>query len=118
MTVFTRTTSKIQNQINNNLTKETPLLSGPPIEDFWRLETIGITYNPRQLDDEKTVQHLSETVKKENSRYNASWHWGERRIQIYPKIMDWRLDDLKLQFQDSSKISSYWRSTMRLSNTS
>ena len=32
---------------------------------------------------------------------------GERRIQIYRTIMDWRLGDSKLQFPDSSKISSY-----------
>ena len=33
-TVFTQTMSRIQNQINNNLTMETALSSDPPIEDF------------------------------------------------------------------------------------
>ena len=55
MTVFTQTTSRIQNQINNNLTMEKPLSSDPSIEDFWCLETIGRTDNPRQSDDERAV---------------------------------------------------------------
>ena len=78
MTVFTRTTGRIQNQINNNLTMETALSSDPPIEDFWGLETIGITDNPKQSDDERAVQHFPETVKKENGRYNVSWPWREK----------------------------------------
>ena len=73
MTNFTRTTSRIQNQINDNLTMEAALSSDPPNEDFWRLETIGITDNPRQLDDERAVQHFSDAVKKENGRYNVNW---------------------------------------------
>ena len=34
---------------------ETELSSDSPIEDFWRLETIGISDNPRQSHDEKAV---------------------------------------------------------------
>ena len=49
----------------------TALSSDPPIEDFWHLETTGITDNPRQSDDEWAVQHFSETLKKENGRYNV-----------------------------------------------
>ena len=56
---------------------EKALLSDPPIEDFWRLETIGITDNPRELDDERAVQHFLETVKKENRRYNVNCSWRE-----------------------------------------
>ena len=56
---------------------EKALLSDPPIEDFWRLETIGITDNPRELDDERAVQHFLETVKKENGRYNVNCSWRE-----------------------------------------
>ena len=68
MTVFTQTASRIQNQINNNLIMETVLSSDSPIEYFWRLETIGITDNLRQPDDERAIQHFSETVKKEKGR--------------------------------------------------
>lgn len=51
---------------------ETALSSDPLIEDFWRLETIGITDNPRQLDDERAVQHFLETVKKGSGRHNVN----------------------------------------------
>ena len=34
---------------------EKPLSSDPSIEDFWCLETIGRTDNPRQSDDERAV---------------------------------------------------------------
>ena len=54
MTVFTLITSRVKNQINNNLTMETALPSYTPMED-WCLEAIGITDNPRQSDDEKAV---------------------------------------------------------------
>ena len=50
---------------------ETALSSDPPIEDFWHLETTGITDNPRQSDDERAVQHFSETSKEENGRHNV-----------------------------------------------
>ena len=56
---------------------ETVLSPDPPIEDFWRLETIGITDNPRQSGDERVVQQFSETVKKKNGRYNVCWPWRE-----------------------------------------
>ena len=47
---------------------ETVLSSDSPIEYFWRLETTGITDNLRQPDDERAIQHFSETVKKEKGR--------------------------------------------------
>ena len=50
---------------------ETALSSDPPIEDFWHLETTGITDNQRQSDDERAVQHFSETLKEENVRYSV-----------------------------------------------
>ena len=84
MTVFAQRTSRIQNQINNNLTMKTALSSNPPIEDFWCLETIGITDNPRQSDGERAVQHFSETVKQENDRCNVCWPWREKN----PNLLD------------------------------
>ena len=47
-TVFARTTTRIQNQINNNLAMETAFSSDPPIENFWCLETMGITDNLKE----------------------------------------------------------------------
>ena len=46
------------------------------LRDYW------ITDNPRQSDDERAVQHFSETVKKENSRYNVSWPWKEKNPNL------------------------------------
>ena len=59
---------------------ETVLSPDPPLEDFWRLETIGITDNPRQSGDERVVQQFSETVKKKNGRYNVCRPWREKNI--------------------------------------
>ena len=61
---------------------ETVLSSDSPIEYFWRLETIGITDNLRQPDDERAIQHFSETVKKEKGRYNVSWPWREKNPNL------------------------------------
>ena len=82
MTVFTRTTIRIYNQLNDNRTMETALSFDPPIEDFWRLEIIGITDNSRQSDDERTVQHFSERVKKENGRYDVRWPQREKNPNL------------------------------------
>ena len=56
---------------------EKALSSDPPIE-----ETIGITDNRRQSDDERAVQHFSETVKKENGRYNVRWPRREKNPNL------------------------------------
>ena len=110
MTNFTRTTSRIQNQINDNLTMEAALSSDPPNEDFLRLETIGITDNPRQLDDERAVQHFSDAVKKENGRYNVNWSWREKNPNL-PDNYGLALGRLKTTIlrlqQDSELLKKY-----------
>ena len=97
-------------RINNNLIMETALSSDPPIEDFWRLETIGITDKLRQSDDKRAVQHFSETVKKENSKYNVSWPWRQKNPNLldnYELALGRRKTTLSILQQDSEPLRKY-----------
>ena len=85
MTVFTQATSRIQNQINNNLTMETALPSDLLIEDLCRLKTIEISDNLKQSDDKRAFQHFTETVKKERGRQNVNWPWRKKNPNLTDK---------------------------------
>ena len=49
----------------------------PNIEDFWKLEAIGITDSPKDSDKARALQIFNETLKFENDRYRVSWPWKE-----------------------------------------
>ena len=49
----------------------------PNIEDFWKLEAIGITDSPQDSDKARALQLFNETLKFENDRYRVSWPWKE-----------------------------------------
>ena len=60
----------------------------PNLEEFWRLETIGIQDKQEDHIDEKVLQHFNETLQYENGRYMATW-----TNLIYQITMDWHLVD-------------------------
>ena len=49
----------------------------PDIEDFWNIESIGITDNTSKSSNEKAVLNLKKTLKFENGRYQVTWPWIE-----------------------------------------
>ena len=53
----------------------------PNLEDFWRLESIGIQESPTESDDIKALNRFNETLSFENGRYSVTWPWkkGETR---------------------------------------
>ena len=49
----------------------------PNLEDFWRLETIGIHDTPQDTKEEKVLKQFNETLHYENGRYKVVWPWKE-----------------------------------------
>ena len=49
----------------------------PNLEDFWRLESIGILDTPRDPKDDQILQQFNETVQYADGRYKVSWPWKE-----------------------------------------
>ena len=49
----------------------------PNIEDFWRLESVGINDSPVESDNKFAQKKFSETLKYEQGRYTVSWPWKE-----------------------------------------
>ena len=69
---------------STNTVKETSLLTPdrsfptkPNLEDFWRLESIGINDSPLDSDNEKALKIFNNTLKFEDNRYQVSWPWKE-----------------------------------------
>ncbi|XP_053376544.1 uncharacterized protein LOC128547565 [Mercenaria mercenaria] len=49
----------------------------PNLEDFWNIESLGITYTYDKPDDQAAMTHFRETLQFENDRYQVTWHWRD-----------------------------------------
>ena len=68
------------NKIFGNI--DLSIMHKPNLEQFWSLESIGITDSPRTLDDDKDLENFEETVRYENNRYFVAWPWREPRSML------------------------------------
>lgn len=86
-------TSEITNETNEasmlimtygvKVGKETSMLTAvdqsfplkPNLEDFWRLESIGINESPVVSDDSIALDKFNETLRYESGRYTVTWPW-------------------------------------------
>lgn len=69
--------TEIEKETNLFTCADKSLPTKPNLEDFWRLESIGIYDAPVDSKDNKVLQHFNETLKYENGRYNVTWPWKE-----------------------------------------
>ena len=89
-----RTSETIENTTESNMLilthgkqihKETTFLTcvdkslpmKPNLEDFWKLETIGISDSPDQCDNDVALKKFSETLKYDQGWYSVTWSWKE-----------------------------------------
>ena len=49
----------------------------PNLEDFWRLESIGIMDSPVDSDKDRALKIFNKTLKFEDERYRVTWPWKE-----------------------------------------
>ena len=45
----------------------------PNLEDFWKLESIGISDSPVESDNDVALKKFSETLKYDEGRYTVTW---------------------------------------------
>ena len=52
------------------------------LDEFWKLETIGIKEPINDFDDDQAIQNFYDTVRKINGRYEVTWPWKEENPQL------------------------------------
>ncbi len=72
-TVQLGTSSIIDSIVTSSNSSMPSLLRQPTIEDFWKIESIGILDNPYVSDDDVALAQFNETVFFENGRYHVRW---------------------------------------------
>ena len=63
-------------KIEGNVSKE------PNLEDFWKLETIGIKESATISDDKKAILEFNKLIKLDNERYQTCWPWREENAHL------------------------------------
>jgi hypothetical protein len=77
-----------------------------PIEDLWKLETIGIRDDPAQVQDDLAMQKFTETVRFDGERYEVTWPFNEN-VNRLPT--NWTLAFRRLQgFLARAKAKGRW----------
>ena len=54
----------------------------PNFEDFWRLESIGISDSPVDSDNSMAFNKFNETLRYENGRYSVTWPWKNEQPNL------------------------------------
>ena len=54
----------------------------PNLDEFWKLETIGIKDPINDCDDDQAIQNFHDTVRKTNGRYEVTWPWKEENPRL------------------------------------
>ena len=68
------------------------MLTPPNINDFWKLETIGITPQEEKEHDKAVMDHFKKLVKKEDGRYYVAWPWKDENCKL-PKNYEYHRND-------------------------
>ena len=77
------------------------VIRNPNIEDFWRLETIGISDLSVLTDDDKALEQFNNSIIFENGRYYIKWPWKYEHLDL-PENLDiviGRIKSLARRFQ-------------------
>ncbi|XP_053395582.1 uncharacterized protein LOC128555848 [Mercenaria mercenaria] len=54
----------------------------PNLEDFWNIESIGITDNVQNSNEEIAMKKFKETIKFEDGRYQVTWPWRDEEFEL------------------------------------
>ena len=73
---------------------DSSITKSPSIEDFWKLETIGITDLPDLTDDDVALEQFNNSICFKNGRYHVRWPWRYDCLDL-PKNLDVAIGRLK-----------------------
>ncbi|VDN84964.1 unnamed protein product [Brugia pahangi] len=80
---------QIINNVNSNITQvETAIVcvtirrNVPGIDQFWKLELIGVKEEPETTDDDKASSQFKRSVSKYKGQYQVSWPWKETAVNL------------------------------------
>ena len=78
MFVMTHSQTKLLPELQQICSPDDSLKTPPNIEDFWKLETIGVTPPKDEKDDDAIMEQFKQTVTKVNGRYQVKWPWRDK----------------------------------------
>ncbi|XP_053395800.1 uncharacterized protein LOC128555967 [Mercenaria mercenaria] len=61
---------------------DSAITTKPNLEDFWNIESIGITDNVQNSNDEIAMKKFKETIKFEDGRYHVTWPWRDEEFEL------------------------------------
>ena len=71
------------------------VLSDQNIDEFWHLESIGIKDLLIDADDNKALQHFSDTVTFMDNQYHVTWPWRDDVINELPEYFEFATGRLR-----------------------
>ena len=79
---MTNSTNNVLPEINQFTPVEPSLKSASDIDEFWKLETIGIIPPEKTKNDDGVMEHFNNTLIQENGRYQVAWPWRNEDIKL------------------------------------
>ena len=76
--------TEIQRETSLLMKVDTSLPTKPDLEDFWRLESIGIHDSPDDSSNEekKLLKHFNETIRYADGKYSVTWPWKHDKSDL------------------------------------
>ena len=96
--MMTRSSSNILPTMHNLTTVEPSLHAPPDIDEFWKLETIGIAPPGKIREDDGVMEHFKNTAVKVDGRYQVTWPWINEDVKP-PENYELSLGRLKSLYQ-------------------
>ncbi|XP_073249615.1 uncharacterized protein [Porites lutea] len=76
ISMLTYTSSPVSAHLAAQFNVQTlPAEQKPQLDDFWKLETLGISEPVSVNDDDQALQKFNDTVRFEDGRYQVTWPW-------------------------------------------
>ena len=86
MLIMTHSTNNILPEIHQFTPVEPSLQPEPNIDEFWKLETIGIILPEKTKNDDGVMEHFNNTIIQENGRCQVVWPWRNEDINFTRKL--------------------------------
>ena len=109
MFIMTHGNHESNSNLYSNVDSVVP--TNPNIEDFWKIESIGVMDSPPLTNDEIALKTFNDSLKIENGRFQVKWPWIEEFPQLPTNrpLAYGRLKSCVNRLQNSNLIYQYDR---------